>query len=216
MLQQPKLRTTTIRNSQKPPRPSIKSTPSTSQNRHFLSHLRVIIKNGCFYESEDKELFRGNVLDFRYQLIDVSSEEYNNLNFSLEIRSILYTLKNIWHLHEREYIRAFSHEFLSKLRRTDAGLYKKIVDYWWGFVKVKPEEILKHVFQKEENIMKSTMTQLLERGIKKGKAEGIEEGKLEDTRTMLRKSYSLTDITEITGLTEEQLEGAGINGKTAM
>ena len=191
-------------------------------------------------KSEDRELFRGNVLDFRYQLIDVSSEEYNNLNFSLEIRSILYTLKNIWHLHKREYIRAFSHEFLSKLRRTDYELYKKIVDYWWGFVSIEPEEILKHISQKEENIMKSTMTQLLERGradgietgiekgiergIKKGRAEGIEtgikkgraEGKLEAARTMLRKGYALTDIIEITGLTAKQLKDAGINGKTTM
>ena len=182
--------------------------------------------------SEDRELFRGNVLDFQYQLIDVSSEEYNNLNFSLEIRSILYTLKNIWHLHKREYIRAFSHEFLSKLRGTDYELYKKIVDYWWGFVKVKPEEILKHISQKEENIMKSTMTQLLERGImqgkaegreegiekgiKKGREEGREEGKIEAAQAMLRKGYPLTDIIEITGLTEEQLEGAGIDGKTAI
>ena len=57
--------------------------------------------------------------------------------------------------------------------------------------------------------MKSTMTQLLERGMKKGRAEGIETGKLEDTRAMLRKGYSPADIIEITGLTEEQLRNAG-------
>ena len=170
--------------------------------------------------SEDKDLFRGSVLDFQYQLIDVSSEEYNDLRLSLEIRSILYTLKNIWHLHKREYIRAFFHEFLSKLRRVDNELYKKIVDYWWGFVKVKPEEILKHISQKEENIMKSTMTQLLERGraegIETGIEKGREEGKIEAAQAMLQKGYALTDIIEITGLTEEQLKDAGINGKTKM
>ena len=70
----------------------------------------------------------------------------------------------------------FFHEFLSDLRKVDNELYKKIVDYWWGFVSIEPEEILKHISQKEENIMKSTMTQLLERGIMQGKAEGKVEG----------------------------------------
>ena len=56
----------------------------------------------------------------------------------------------------------------------------------------------------------------METGIKKGRLEGIEKGKIENAKTMLRKGYSLTDIIEITGLTEEQLEGVGINGKTAM
>ena len=187
--------------------------------KKLKNHLESMWFFNTLLRSEDREFFRGNVLDFRYQLIDVSSEEYNNLNFSLEIRCILYTLKNIWHLHEREYIRAFSHEFLSKLRRTDAGLYKKIVDYWWGFVKVKLEEILKHISQKEENIMKSTMTQLLERGRADGIETGIKKGRTEtnfrNAQAMLQKGYPLTDIIEITGLAEEQLEGAGIDGKTA-
>ena len=95
-----------------------------------------------FFESldlddEDKELFRGNVLDFQYQLIDLSSEEYTHLKLSLELRSILYVLKNIWHLHEAEYIHSFYHEFLSKLRLSNHELWKKVIDYWLGAASTK-------------------------------------------------------------------------------
>ena len=76
-------------------------------------------------DDEDKELLRGNVLDFQYQLIDLSSEEYTHLKLSLKLRSILYVLKNIWHLHEAEYIRSFSHEFLSELRHLTVSFGKK-------------------------------------------------------------------------------------------
>ena len=155
-----------------------------------------------FFESlglddEDKELFRGNVLDFQYQLIDLSSEEYTDLKLSLELRSILYVLKNIWRLHEAEYIRSFYHEFLSKLRDLDSELWKKVVDYWLGFVSVKPEELLRHIPKEEEHIMKSTMTQLLEKGIEKGKAEV--------TKAMLAEGEPISKITRWTGLSEEEI-----------
>ena len=45
-----------------------------------------------------------------------------------------------------------------------------------------------------------------------GIEEGIEKGKLEAASVMAKKGYPLDDITEITGLTEEQLRDAGING----
>ena len=57
------------------------------------------------------------------------------------------------------------------------------------------------------------------RGIKIGRAEGIEKGiekgRAEAARVMLRKGYPLTDIIEITGFTKKQLKDIGINGSTA-
>ena len=160
-----------------------------------------------FFESldlddEDKELFRGNVLDFQYQLIDLSSEEYTDLKLSLDLRSILYVLKNIWRLHEAEYIRSFSNEFLSELRVLDNELWKKVVDYWLGAAKLKSEkELLKHIPKEEENIMKSVMTQLLEKGMEKG----MEKGKAEVAKTMLSEGFSMSDISKATGLSETEI-----------
>ena len=167
-----------------------------------------------FFESldlddEDKELFRGNVLDFQYQLIDLSSEEYTHLKLSLELRSILYVLKNIWCLHEAEYIHSFFQEFLSKLRILDSELLKKVLAYWLGFVRIDPEELIKHIPKEEENIMKSTMTQLLEKGmekgIEKGKAEGRAEERAEVAKTMLLKGLASSEISEFTGLSEAEI-----------
>ena len=83
-----------------------------------------------FFESldlddEDKELFRGNVLDFQYQLIDLSSEEYTHLKLSLELRSILYVLKTIWHLHEEPISILFFMSFLAELRISTIMSYGK-------------------------------------------------------------------------------------------
>ncbi len=47
---------------------------------------------------------------------------------------------------------------------------------------------------------------------KKGIEQGIEKGKIENARAMLAKGYSLTDIVEITALTEAQLKDAGLIG----
>ena len=155
-----------------------------------------------FFESldlddEDKELFRGNVLDFQYQLIDLSCEEYTHLKLSLELRSILYVLKNIWRLHEAEYIRSFSHEFLSELRGLDNELWKKVLDYWMGFISVKLEELLKHIPKEEEHTMKSTMTQLLERGMEKGMEKVA--------KAMLIEGDPISKITKVTGLSEAEI-----------
>ena len=168
-------------------------------------------------DDEDRELLRGNVLDFQYQLLDLSSEEYTHLKLSLELRSILYALKNIWRLHEAEYISSFYHEFLSELRVLDNELWKKVVAYWLGFVRIDPEELLKHIPVKEDHIMKSTMTQLLERGMEKGmekgreegmekgREEGMEKGKVEVAKTMLSKGFAVSEIVEATGLSEAEL-----------
>ena len=156
-----------------------------------------------FFESldlddEDKEVFKGNVLDFQYQLIDLFSEEYTHLKLSLELRSILYVLKNIWHLHEAEYIRSFFHEFLSKLRPSNGELWKKIVDYWLGAARLKSEEeLLKYIPKEEENIMKSVMTQLLEKGMEKGMEKVA--------KAMLMEGDPISKITKVTGLSEAEI-----------
>ena len=42
-------------------------------------------------------------------------------------------------------------------------------------------------------------------GIKEGKIEGIKEGKLEIARRMLAKNLTIDEITDLTGLTKEQI-----------
>ena len=50
----------------------------------------------------------------------------------------------------------------------------------------------------------------IEKGIEQGIEKGIEKGKLEDARLMKIKGYPVSDILEITGLSEAQLKENGI------
>jgi predicted transposase/invertase (TIGR01784 family) len=43
-------------------------------------------------------------------------------------------------------------------------------------------------------------------GMAEGKAEGISEGKIEIARNALRKNWDVSDISDITGLTCEEIE----------
>ena len=93
------------------------------------------------------------------------------------------------------------------MRKKAPELWKKSIDYLLGVGKVDSQRLLEHVPEQEAEHMMSTL--------EKVRVEGIEKGKIEAAQAMLRKGYPLTDIIEITGLTEEQLADAGINGKTA-
>ena len=42
-------------------------------------------------------------------------------------------------------------------------------------------------------------------GIQKGIEQGIEQGKIETVKKMLEKNYSITEIIDITSLTEEEI-----------
>ena len=98
------------------------------------------------------------------------------------------------------------------MRKKAPELWKKSIDYLLGVGKVDSQRLLEHVPKQEAERMMSTLEKVRAEGIE----TGIEKGKIEAARAMLRKGYPLTDVIEITGLTEEQLEDAGINGKTAI
>ena len=68
------------------------------------------------------------------------------------------------------------------------------------------------VLPKIEEAEKKGIEKGIEKGRKEGMEKGMEKGKLEDARAMDKKGYPLDDIIEITDLTKEQLEKAGING----
>jgi predicted transposase/invertase (TIGR01784 family) len=50
----------------------------------------------------------------------------------------------------------------------------------------------------------------LEKGLEKGIQKGIQVGKLETARNLQAEGFELSLIKKITGLTEEEIKGAGI------
>jgi len=49
------------------------------------------------------------------------------------------------------------------------------------------------------------LAQSMDKLIEQGRKEGIEKAKLEDARKMIEKGYSVRDIVDITGLSEDEV-----------
>ena len=82
-------------------------------------------------------------------------------------------------------------------------------------VLARVKEIIKYRLYYFEGVKKdmgavADITDLVMPKLEEAKKEGIKEGKLEDARIMLEKGYPLTDILEITGLSQKQLKKAGL------
>ena len=68
--------------------------------------------------------------------------------------------------------------------------------------------------KEDEKVRKTQLKGAKNKGIEKGKKEGIEQGEkngiqkrnIEITKSMLAKNYNLNDISEITGLTIEEIK----------
>ncbi len=82
-----------------------------------------------------------------------------------------------------------------------------------------PERELINLIEEKKLLGGDPMPTLAQRWIEEGKTEGLIEGKLEgkiegkieDARKMCEKGFSLEDIIDITGLSQEDLKKAGIS-----
>ncbi len=82
-----------------------------------------------------------------------------------------------------------------------------------------PERELINLIEEKKLLGGDSMPTLAQRWIEEGKTEGLIEGKLEgkiegkieDARKMCEKGFSLEDIIDITGLSQEDLKKAGIS-----
>lgn len=60
--------------------------------------------------------------------------------------------------------------------------------------------------QKEYWDYYSTMTTVMNKGIAKGREEGRAEGRADVARNLKKKGMSVSDIADVTGLTEEEIK----------
>ena len=161
------------------------------------------------------EIFLEFVPDFRYILKDISGSSFREIKGGLVVRlaQILMRATTAGELEERlpEIL-----ELLRQLAALDSGLYwleifiRYILDAgdvgYAGLTAVFRE----NKFSAGEKVMASTTEQLLKQGREQGREEGREEEKLETARRMMKKGLPVTDILEITGLSAEKLQNAGL------
>ncbi len=146
--------------------------------------------------------------NFSYQLFDLNQTNIDSIIFSLTLRAILYTFKNIWNLED---IRKLDELFLLSRDLLDENsgleLIRKLLLYIYGAKDIQPEVLFDRVerIAPEKGVEKG-----IRQGMQKGKTEGLRQGIKEKAydaaRRMLSKGYPMEDIAEITGLSEEDIQ----------
>ncbi|MEQ8222372.1 MAG: hypothetical protein ABRQ37_08740, partial [Candidatus Eremiobacterota bacterium] len=61
------------------------------------------------------------------------------------------------------------------------------------------------VLRDEDGALQTARIRGMEEGMKKGMEKGIEKGKIEVARKLFEKKFSLGEICEITGLSEDEI-----------
>ena len=149
--------------------------------------------------------------DFEYALIDLRTEDVEEMLISLTMKVVLYTFQNIRDFESREKLENFIK--LSKdLFYEDSGLkiIQKLLLYLYATNEVNPvnmkEAISRLISNDKGNIAMTTAERLMkegfEQGIKQGIEEGIGKGIEKDAVKMLKKGYPVEEIADITGLPE--------------
>lgn len=163
--------------------------------------------------------------DFQIQLLNLPKQDIKTSKMAAMVKMMLGFVKHIESAAFDEHLM----EFL-KLHRSIKDR-QKVIDflietlyYLYSVKEIRPESIKKvlHNVQFEQSeyeaIVMTTADKLREEGIEQGIEQGIERGieqgirqkALEDARLMKTKGYPDADIIEITGLSKEELEKAGI------
>jgi predicted transposase/invertase (TIGR01784 family) len=163
------------------------------------------------------EKMKKYIPDFTIKLfeLDEKSKEFHSdhqiLNFQLGII---------------QKIRTEPEEFLRTLRKAILDLsrveeeYKRVavlrnlLEYIFSSRKDGEKYYNIQIYKEVEEEYMTFLEQIIEKGklegMEKGIEKGIEKGKLEDARLMKVKGYPVSDILEITGLSETQLKENGI------
>ncbi len=157
---------------------------------------------------KEMRLFGRYLPNFSYQLFDLNQTNIDSIIFSLTLRAILYTFKNIWNLED---IRKPDELFLLSRDLLDENsgpeLIRKLLLYISGAKDIQPEVLFDRVerIAPEKGVEKG-----IRQGMQKGKTEGLRQGIKEKAydaaRRMLSKGYPMEDIAEITGLSEEDIQ----------
>ncbi len=171
-----------------------------------------------------KKHFKENVLNFRPRVLNIQALDIHKTK-GLTTRPILYILKNIWNLNEKKLRELFTiSRGLSQKERE--ALIMLAVDYvrrydqsfTWNIIQEiesktvgKGERIMTPLLQssldeaREEGMRKGRLAGKKE-GLEKGMSAGMEKGMQAVALNMLKKKTDLSFISEITGLSAEEIK----------
>jgi predicted transposase/invertase (TIGR01784 family) len=163
----------------------------------------------AFELSNAEEILQGYIPNFSINLYHLKLDDPD---FPTKLLSLKLLLRILQHIRDNP------ESFASALRQTIKDLKEeklewkrvailKVILYYMDSTRKDAGQFLDVEFYRE--VEEEFMT-ILEKIKKEGIEKGIEKGKLEDARLMKVKGYPVSDILEITGLSETQLKENGI------
>ena len=149
--------------------------------------------------------------EFQYLLLDLSSGKMDIGYFSVALQAFLVSLRDVWFLSSRSKIKALFKDYFAPMYKENRKLLDDLFDYIIHSVggldiRYVREIAVKYISQGAGGKIMTIAEKLRTEGIAEGKAEGKAEGRAEVALGMLNKGYSLSDISELTGLSEEEIE----------
>ena len=166
-----------------------------------------------YFGNIDDEL-KNFIPKFDYELIDTSTytdKELKDHFDNLELQVGLLVMKNIFSEHKiLEQIRQLSAQ-INQLLQTKEGqdFFDSISVYMLNSTQIASEKykkLMETISTQAEQQFVSTAQRLERRGIKKGMEKGLEKGIRKTALRMIAKGYSNVVITEVTDLSENEIE----------
>jgi predicted transposase/invertase (TIGR01784 family) len=133
----------------------------------------------------------------------LTDKEIESIVSSLTLKVILYTFKEIRELGNLDKLDRLI-ELSRDLFDTSSGLkvIEKLLLYLYLVQETPPDKVKKRI----EHIVAERTGDIAMTTAEKLREEGLKQGKLEDARRMKEKGYPIEDISEITGLSLEEIE----------
>ena len=161
-----------------------------------------------------RDILMRYVPEFSYDLLDLRDEKTDINYFSFAVQAFLQTLRDIWFLEDKKILKFLFKDYFQPINKEHQNLLADLRDYiiydrdkpdFELIVEYATKYISKEAGESFMTIAEQLEKKGIEKGIEKGRQEGIEKGKREAAVRMLAKGFSIADISDITGLSEEQI-----------
>ena len=159
---------------------------------------------------DDFHKFKGNKLLYKFTMREVDTNELENEILESYHLDLTY-LDSLCYTECRDELEKFCFMFKENIKQNEKEIRKdKIMnEAYEELERLSRDKNIIGLYDKEKVEKKILNTRLLDAELR-GKEKGIEEGKFEEkkeiARSMLNKGMTINDISEITGLTKEQIE----------
>lgn len=151
----------------------------------------------------NSEIFGENILNFKYQFLDINEYNKEELYRHEDISSAIFLL-------DQSITRVEFYNRLQDIVITFNKLTKKeMLQLKNWLLNANSEEDYKENIENIFNANKEEVTDMtsnITKGLQKLKEEGIKEGAIEIAKKLLKKGHSIEEVAEITGLSKEEIK----------